>query len=436
MSYPLKIFLSYARQPNDLEFTRELSARLRCRGHEVWLDEERIAASQNAQKEVQKGINWCDHAVFVVSQEWLRRDWTTFELRYFADNKPNSRRLAVLRCKKEECQLPPQLINVTNFEWLKNSRDDDDIGYWQLLCGLEGRVPGPKSEWLAKGGEIGRPIPRSSSSIEVQAKLLGHFQEGDLRALRCDRTKQWDQLDFRITKQKGHEAIFLPGRRGEGHQYFMLRVNTGLRDSPPRRIVHVSWRRASGPPSIKQDYMGALASSLGCDTEELESTLNQELEQRNLIILHPCVREKFEDKSFLKYYSDWLPDLLARVKSPKVVKAIQPIEWPRNNWITRLVARFIHGANPNSYWAGQALLPNTARNFLNQIKNKSRDQYQIYILPDLTSITRIHVAEFCQMLGMSEDRTKKFIEQVMAGSENSEQILKGLADYLPEDDTN
>ena len=97
MVQPLKVFLSYSHEPEDRIFTRELAIRLRQRGHEVWLDEEKIVPSQRDQKAVRGGILTSDHAIFIVSKEWLERDWTQYELELFTKEKPKSRRVALLR---------------------------------------------------------------------------------------------------------------------------------------------------------------------------------------------------------------------------------------------------------------------------------------------------------------------------------------------------
>jgi hypothetical protein len=76
MVQPLKVFLSYAHEPEDQVFTRELATRLRQRGHEIWLDEEKIVPSQRDQEAVREGIRTSEHAIFIVSKESLERDWT------------------------------------------------------------------------------------------------------------------------------------------------------------------------------------------------------------------------------------------------------------------------------------------------------------------------------------------------------------------------
>lgn len=432
----IKVFLSYAHGHDEDIFTRDLANQLRHRGHDVWLDEEQIQASQQDKEAVRKGILWSDHAILVISEAWLKRDWTQYELEIFKKEKSSSRLVPILRFQKGRHDLGPYLTGTTPIEWVKNTQSPDAC-YWQILCGLEAIPPGPRAEWEEKGraakeGPI--RIPHSSSPIEVQAKLLGRYQTGDYRPLRCDRTKQWSLLDDLVT-QDGHHAIFLPGCRGEGHQYFMFRVEIGLRDTPRRRMVPISWKRTAGPPPIKQDYLAALAQSLHCNSKDLVSALEQELNEHNLILLHPCVRDNVDDPSLLRYYTEWLPELLQEVQSSHVVKTIQPIEWPRYSWFSRAAATLVHPVQPTSIWVNQAIMKKRAHIMLKQVEQVSIKGYRVYVLPDLASIQYDHIIEFCKILGMPESERDGFAKRVMAGSETSEQILQGLADYLPDEES-
>jgi WD40 repeat protein len=56
---PLRIFLSYGRQPEEhVELARRLKQDLEVRGHEIWMDEDKLKPSCDWPQSIEKGIEW------------------------------------------------------------------------------------------------------------------------------------------------------------------------------------------------------------------------------------------------------------------------------------------------------------------------------------------------------------------------------------------
>lgn len=104
----------------------------------MWLDEEQISAGAPFLAHIQLALQDCSGAVFVVSPEWLKSDWTAYELNVFARVDPTRPRVAILRFRRDEHQLPPRLDALHNIEWLPDS--DGDACFWQLVMRPEGRA--------------------------------------------------------------------------------------------------------------------------------------------------------------------------------------------------------------------------------------------------------------------------------------------------------
>jgi hypothetical protein len=72
----------------------------------------------------------------------------------------------------------------------------------------------------------------------------------------------------------------------------------------------------------------------GRRSSELPELLRNQLQDRDLLILHPVVsRDFFEaDELLLDYYTRWLPDLLRSLQVPHCCMIVQPVSWQVARW--------------------------------------------------------------------------------------------------------
>jgi TIR domain len=99
------IFVSYAHA--DLSFVRELRSGLVKSGHEVWLDVDEIAPSDDWLASIERALENAEALVFVVSRESLRSESCMHELRLAAAH--GKRIIALIRSCVEDKPMPDEL---------------------------------------------------------------------------------------------------------------------------------------------------------------------------------------------------------------------------------------------------------------------------------------------------------------------------------------
>jgi hypothetical protein len=193
-----QVFISYSKQ-NDAVFARRLAQILRTASFQVWLDEEQIAPGDDYERVLQTALADSRHAVFVVSERWLERDWTRYEVETFAQGAPDRRRIAVLRSPRGTLDLGPRLTLLHNVEWTDDTGDEAGCA-WQLICGLTGEKPGPAAMWSEQGSKfLGRIATATAPARPAEPRSAAPRHPAELRDrdgvhLSCDRAEQWNSL--------------------------------------------------------------------------------------------------------------------------------------------------------------------------------------------------------------------------------------------------
>lgn len=104
------------------------------------------------------------------------------------------------------------------------------------------------------------------------------------------------------------------------------------------RLCEVRWPSRAFPrnPAVLSE---ALALALGAPVAELHSHLQRQLQQRPLVLLHPTLRDDFDEDAPLRYYTAWLPELLSKVRAQHALHALQPLSWYALSPARRVLAR-------------------------------------------------------------------------------------------------
>lgn len=250
--------------------------------------------------------------------------------------------------------------------------------------------------------------------------------------LTCNRDAQWGVLD-RLLSSRDNCLILVPGPRGEGHGYFLDRIRLQLKSGLPTRIVEVSWRRPPAFPRIKRDYLEALAQALDCDTERLIKTFSQTLENENLIILHPCVWDNFDDDALVSYYTEWLPALLGNQAPCAGLKCVQPIEWRPSGRFVGLVAKLVTLLwSPPSPRVRAVLSQMQARSMISTLEHRLEKQQlalQVCQLPTLSRIKRLELLDFFHSHNMTAADREELVNNILDGAHTSEHIFEAMAKY-------
>lgn len=144
------VFLSHASE--DKIAVRTFARRLQEAGASVWLDEEQVSPGEDPQEAVVRALSNSRHVVIWITEAWLKKDWTLWELKQFAEaEKSRERRVVpVLLTPWNSAVLGPYLANQIA---IPPERSDDER-LWLTWCGLSGKKPGPADRWALRGQEL------------------------------------------------------------------------------------------------------------------------------------------------------------------------------------------------------------------------------------------------------------------------------------------
>ncbi|MFY9822593.1 MAG: toll/interleukin-1 receptor domain-containing protein [Thermoanaerobaculia bacterium] len=442
MSFPFDVFLSYARQ--DHAFAVELARTLEDSSFRVWLDEEQILPGETVQDSLVRGLKEAQHAVFLVTDAWLGRDWTEWELESFLKNRSSLRRvIPVLRIPRDVERIGPYLLKLQPVEWPEND-PEPEARLWELRCGLLGEAMGPRLErarrWRETLASQGPALAARTSAESVAYSLLALDRCASDEPLTCDRVAQWGQLTTQAARAV-HETIFVVGPQGRGHELFLERIERRLPKDPPRTIHTVSW--GAFTPSAKAVFFEALARALHCPPERLAATLRSQTTDQNLYLVHRPVCEKdFEDEAFTAYYTTWLPELIAEAAPvlrsgdhTGAVKLVQGIAWCTAAPVQSGLAWLARRVGVEGQWVEEALQKQGAVQAVARIRREAERRRQAgrpwlpaVTLDELPEITRQDVLEWSEFLPEGERR--RFVDDAMLGARSSEQILERIVRWM------
>lgn len=274
-----------------------------------------------------------------------------------------------------------------------------------------------------------RPTPAASVAADPEgAALFGYMQPG-APELECDRTRQWHDLKGHFT-DRGHCAVVLPGAARQGHEYFLLRVQTGLPHDPPREVVRVHFHRRTFP-SDERAYAADLAVSLGCPEARLVAELRRRLARGNLVLLHDALDRPVPADRLAHCLGRWLPALVREVTRasavPGYIKCLQPVVWVRDGWLRALWTALRGQAGgrrrPLTRWAARAVVRAATR--------APADVLPVEELDPLDDILQSHVEDFVKRLGLPREQRAAFVTDVMSGDASSEEILRLIVKHFP-----
>jgi TIR domain/inactive STAND len=439
LSFTFDVFVSYAR--TDRDFAIDLVRQLGRAGFRVWFDEEQVPAGAPIREGLARGLGAARHAVFVITEAWLDRDWTEWELEVFqADRAPERIAIPLLRIPRDVRRLGPYLAKQLAVHW---PADDPDplARLWLVVCGLRQEPAGPCEHWSERaraslGGNGPALAARTPAEREARTVLAARTSSAHF-ALTCDRAPQWGTLTA-YAAAAGSHALFVHGSQGQGHEVFFERVAQCLPKDPRRRIRTVRWGPL--PPTTRGTFLAALAEALDCRPEQLPATLRSQLAEQNLILLHrPVFEEDFDDDSLALYYTRWLPELLAEVEGAAHsadrwgLKLVQGVAWCRASSLQGGAARLLRrlGAG-GATWAKSALERGDAQAALRRIERAASPRLPIVLLDELRDLRREDVLQWSLLLPEAE--RGRIVDRVMHGARDSAEILQRITKLYEEED--
>lgn len=412
-----QVFISYAHTRADTAVATCAAEALRSVGIHVWLDEATLSGGDLLQAEIEKAIAGSQHGIFLVSQSWLDREWTMFELEQFARRDPAvARRIPVFRAPRRDLVVPPALIKQTGFHWLEDD-PDCDARLWELYCAVTDTAPGASDTWGARWRSLPKrgPAPTRPRVTDAKARLRP--------SLRCDRALQWNAID-ELALERSHHLILLPGSVGQAHDHFIERVRHLLRMDPPRSMVTIDWPTR---PRTRDEFVEALGRALDVPASAIATELGERLAYNNVLLLHPCVRARFADAALVAYYTDWLPEILEGVRTSMCVKCVQPIEFPRESSGRSLLSWLRLGSSPAPATKADA------DQLMASLRGSAKPLLRAIRVRDLSDLTQDDLNEFCEFSGLNDAQRTWLLAQIAARDATSpKDIFQALDDFLPD----
>lgn len=415
---PTQVFISYAHTPADTALARCIAGALGSVGIAVWLDDATLSGGDILQDAIEKAVATSQHGIFIVSQSWLNREWTQFELELFAKRDPNVvRRIPIFRAPRRDLVVPPPLVKITGFEWL----DEDpnvEARLWEAYCAVTDTAPGGRDEWAGRWRALAKQGPAAPRPIVTRP-------DARLRpSLRCDRAIQWNAVE-QLALERASHVMLLPGCVGQAHDHFIERIQRLLRLDPPRSIVTVDW---PARPRRRDEFLEALGRALAVPPELVSGQLGERLAYNNLLLLHPCIRARFVDEPLVQYYTAWLPDVIARAHGEMHIKCVQPIEWPKESAGVGQVLSWL-GFTRRAATEGRS----DAEGLITKLKDQADGSLRAIRLRDLQDLTRDDLVEFCDVSGLTTAQRTWLLAQVEARhADTAQETFQALDDFLPD----
>lgn len=435
MAYKHDVFVSYAGE--DKVFARQLVAWLEQADElDVWFAEEDMSAGADIQQRIVEDVRQTRHHIFVISEDWLRKDWTCWERDLvLADLSPDQNVVPVQRVPRDVGKLGPKLNRIKGIDWFEDE-DEPHARFWEVLCGLGYFELGKEASWAENGRQA---LGMSSSNvIAVQPDEADHraAQQAGRRsspaALTCDRDPQWGDLS-RLSTDGRHEAILVVGPQGEGHKFFLERIVSCLPRDPNRRICEIWW--GVRPPMARGPAFDAIAKAIDCSPDRLESTLHSILSKQNLVLVHQPPFEDAHCDVLVRYYTEWLQELVGAIDKPDApvegeLMLVQALRWPEVSSVKRglfQVAKLV-GATPKRLRT-QCAKFEAAEKLIQELET-TRGPLPIRFLQELSQITEDDVIRWSKTLPDIVEEDRESLVEHALGGETSVDILNRIAERL------
>ncbi len=116
----------------DIDFARRLFNDLKARGFDLWFDDKTMQAGHRMAEEINRGLEWCDVYIPVISQKALASQWCWEEINaaIALSNQPGrNNRPRIIPVITEECEIPALLASRLYINFAKRY----DVAFGELL---------------------------------------------------------------------------------------------------------------------------------------------------------------------------------------------------------------------------------------------------------------------------------------------------------------
>jgi hypothetical protein len=240
----------------------------------------------------------------------------------------------------------------------------------------------------------------------------------DRPSLLCGRATQWQEV-CQCAPARVHQALLVPGGRGQEPMHFRERIQVWLTPDPSRTMLTVHWKTL---PTSLDEMVDALAITLGTGIDAAASALRDKLAFKNLILLHPCISDGFDRPHFMEYYTKWLPDVLAN-RTTGALKCIQPLEWPIREASGGLLRRWL------AFGGAASDERNSAIGLIGALKAGQHELLRILDVDELANLEKQEIQQFLEGSEFSPKDQRILLDQLLGGPQVPGYMFKTIDDY-------
>ena len=250
MTEQFDVFLAH--NSVDKPLVREISARLRERGLNPWLDEEQILAGELFQEEIQKAIPNIKSAAIIFGVSGLGK-WQVIELHTLISQFIEQEIKVIPVLLPGVSVLPEKLLFLRQFNWVSFKEITDENAFNQLIRGITGKKPDKQINFKAQTNPV---APTVITEILPKGILLemvkipaGSFLMGteEAEVIRLCKEYETDWFKNEMPQHRVNLQEFYLGKypvTQEQYQAIMGNNPSEFKDNPKNPVENVYWNDA------------------------------------------------------------------------------------------------------------------------------------------------------------------------------------------------
>ena len=129
----------------------------------------------------------------------------------------------------------------------------------------------------------------------------------------------------------------------------------------------------------------------------------------------------------MKYYTEWLPQLIDESRSRMNLKCVQPVEWPPESGVAEQLLTWLHlHASPEESKP-------EAEQLITRVRAVAAPTLRVIRLHELSDITGEDLDEFCELMNLKDHQRTWFLSRISARSpKTAREVFQAIDDYLPD----
>lgn len=179
----VNVFLSHSSK--DKPFARRLGNDLRLYGANVWIDEAEIKVGDSLIEKITEGIAAMDYLIVLLSKASVSSEWVRREVNIALTKEIKGKRVVVLPCLLEDCEIPLFLEDKNHADFRIGSKYVGERS--RLINSLGLKVPKPEKLFLDQ--HIFYDLTDLNSGFDVD--VIKYFSKSDFEKV-MDRIQHFD----------------------------------------------------------------------------------------------------------------------------------------------------------------------------------------------------------------------------------------------------